>query len=45
MKALFIRVTKKQFCMDGSEDNLIAKSKKCFSLDFSKDGNTDCGSK
>jgi len=45
MKALFIHVGKKQFCMDGSADNLTAKSKKCFSLDFIKHGNADCGSK
>lgn len=36
---------KKQFYMEASEDNLIAKSEKCFSLGFSEHSNTDRGSK
>lgn len=40
----FIHV-RRQLFKDGSEDNLIAKSEKCFSLDFSNYGKTECGSK
>lgn len=40
----FIHVRRQVF-KDGIEDNLIAKSEKCFSLGFSNHSKTECGSK